>query len=88
MNIENNDKYCFIWSILASLHPCINNHPNRVSNYKQYFDELNNFGFDSTNGFKRSDFHSFNEINNLSIKLFGRNLYQDQNKWRHKLIPV
>ena len=32
LNIENNDKYCFIWSILASLHPCNNNHPNRVSN--------------------------------------------------------
>ena len=22
LNIQNNDKYCFIWSILASLHPC------------------------------------------------------------------
>ena len=32
LNIENNDKYCFIWSILASLHPCNNNHPNRVTN--------------------------------------------------------
>ena len=41
LNIENNDKYCFIWSILASLHPCNNNHPKRVSIYKQYFDELN-----------------------------------------------
>ena len=41
LNIGNNDKYCFIWSILASLHPCNNNHPNRVSNYKQNFDELN-----------------------------------------------
>ena len=30
LNIENNDKYCFIWSILANLHPCNNNHPNRV----------------------------------------------------------
>ena len=28
----NDDKYCFIWSILASLHPCNNSHPNRVSN--------------------------------------------------------
>ena len=35
--IENNDKYCFLWSILASLHPCNNNHPNRVSNYKKKF---------------------------------------------------
>ena len=33
LNIENNDKYCFLWSILAWLHPCNNNHPNRVSNY-------------------------------------------------------
>ena len=30
LNIENNDKYCFLWSILAYLHPCKNNHPNRV----------------------------------------------------------
>ena len=27
LNIENNGKYCFIWLILASLHPCNNNHP-------------------------------------------------------------
>ena len=35
LNIENNDKYWFIWSILASLHHCNNNHPYKVSNYKQ-----------------------------------------------------
>ena len=28
VNIKNNDKYCFIWSVLASLHPCDNDHPN------------------------------------------------------------
>ena len=32
LNIENNDKFCFLWSILASLYPCNNIHPNRVSN--------------------------------------------------------
>ena len=40
LNIENNDKYCFLWSILAYLHPCNNNHPNRVTNYRQYFNEI------------------------------------------------
>ena len=35
LNIENNDKYCFLWSILAYLHPCNINHPNRVSNDRQ-----------------------------------------------------
>ena len=48
LNFENNDKFCFIWSILASLQPCNNNHPNRFSNYRQYFDELNVGGFDFT----------------------------------------
>ena len=60
LNIENKDKYCFIWSKLASLHPCNNNHPNRVSYYRQYFNELNIGRFDFTNGFKCSDVHRFN----------------------------
>ena len=51
LNIENNDKYCFIWSIIASFHPCNINHTNRVSNYKQYFNELNIQGFDFSYGF-------------------------------------
>ena len=34
VNFKNDDKYCFIWSKLASLHPPKAN-PNRVSNYKQ-----------------------------------------------------
>ena len=32
LNIENNEKSCFISSILASHPPCNNYHPNRVSN--------------------------------------------------------
>ena len=45
LNIETNDKYCFLWSILASLHPCEDNHASRVRNYIQYFNELNIEGF-------------------------------------------
>ena len=57
LNIEKNKKYCFICSILASLHPCNIIHPNRVSNYKQYFNELNIQGFDFSYGFKCNDVH-------------------------------
>ena len=88
LNVENNDKYCFLWSILAWLHPCNNNHPNRISNYKQYFNELKIQDFDFTNGFKCSDVHKFNELNNLSVNIFELNFYQDQNQWKHKLIPI
>ena len=28
LNVENNDKYCFILSMLASIHLCDNNNPN------------------------------------------------------------
>ena len=88
LNVENNDKYCFLWSILAYLHPCNNNHPNRVSNYKQYFNELSIQDFDFTNGFKSSDVHKFNKLNNLSINIFELNFYEDQNQWKYKLILI
>ena len=88
LNVENNDKYCFLWSILAYLHPCNHNHPNRVSNCKQYFNELNIQGFDFSRGFRCSDVHKFNKLNNLSVNIFELNFYQDQNQWKHKLIPI
>ena len=87
-NIESNDKHCFLWSILASLHPCNNIHHKKVSNFRQNFVELKIEGFDFTNGFKCSDVHKLTELNNLSVNLFELNFYQDQNNWRHKLIPI
>ena len=33
--IKNIDNYCSLWSILAGLHPSKNDHPNRVSKYRQ-----------------------------------------------------
>ena len=88
LSIENNDKYRFLWSILAYLHPCNNKHPNRVSNYRQYFNELNIQGFDFSKGFRCSDVHKFNEMNNLSVNIFELNFHQDQNQRKHKLIAI
>ena len=68
VKIKNDDKYCFVWSILAKLHPCENN-PNRVSNYVPYFNELNIKGFDLSNGFKCSDMYRFEKLSNLSINI-------------------
>ena len=88
LNVQNNDKYCFVWSILASLYPCENTHPSRVNNYIQYFNELNFQSFDFTNGFKCSDVHRFNELNNLSVNIYELNFYLDGDKWKHNLIPI
>ena len=86
--LKKNDKYCFLWLILAYLHPCNNNHPKRVSNYRQNFNVLNIRGFDFSTGFRCSDVHKFNELNNLSINIFELKFYQDQNQWKHKLKPI
>ena len=88
LNVQNNDKYCFICSILASLHPCENTHPSRVNNYLEYFNELNFQSFVFINGFKCSDVHKFNELNNLSVNIYELNFYQDGDKWKHNLIPT
>ena len=87
VNINNNDKYCIIWSMLASLHPC-NINPNRVSNCKHYYNELNTQSFDFTNGIKCSDMHKFEKLNKLSINIYELTFYIEQKKKKHKLIPI
>ena len=87
-DIKNNDKYCFLWSILASLQPYDNDNPNGVSSYRQNFDGLNIDGFDFSNGFKCSDVHKFEKINNLSINIFELNFYKGKDKWKHNSIPI
>ena len=49
LNIKGKDNHCFFRSILTKLHPISdsqNGHATRVSNIKQYFNELNISGFD------------------------------------------
>ena len=83
VNIKNDDRYCFIWSILAKLHPCETN-PDRVTKYMPYFNELNIERFDFSNGFPCSDMYRFEKLNNLSINIYELNF--DRNK--HKLVPI
>ena len=90
MNVENDDKYFSISSILAYL-PIADSkkgHATRGSTYRQKFNELNIEGFDFTNGFECSDVHKFEKIKKLSKNIFELNFQQDQNQWRHKLIPI
>ena len=74
IKFKNDDIYCFIWSLLVELHHCENDHPNRVSNYRQYFNELNMGGFDFTNGFKSSYVHKFEKLTSLSKNISEKKL--------------
>ena len=91
LNTENIYKYCSSWFILAQLHPCEKSHPTRVKNERHYFIELNIQGFDFTYGFKCSDIHKFDKLNNLSnlsINMFELKFHEDRNKWKHNFIRI
>ena len=70
LNIKNDDKGCFLWSLLASLQPCNSSHPKRVSNYRQHSIEKNIKVFDVSKRLECCDMHRFEKLNNLSINLF------------------
>ena len=86
LNIENDDKYCFLWSILAHLHPCEDSHPNRVSIYREYFGELKTDGLEFP--FKTSDVTKLESMKNLAIIIFELQFYQEGINRKHKLIPI
>ena len=88
INIKNKDKYCFLRSISAYLHPCENDHLKRVSNCEQCFNELNIEGFVFAKSLECSDFHNFRKVNTLSMNIFELNFYQDKDNWKQNLILI
>lgn len=70
LNIQNDDKKCFLWSVLAFLHSIsYSNHPARVSNYAKYEHELNTEGLDFP--LPLSQIKHCEKKNNISINVFG-----------------
>lgn len=67
VNVKNNDNKCFVWSVLAALHP-VDKHSYRVSQYKQYEKELHvdNMTFPVIT----SDLKKFEKANNIPIMLY------------------
>ena len=89
--LKTDDKNCFIWSILANLHPIEdskNGPSTRVSNFKKYFDDFNIEVFDFSIRFKCSDVKRFYELNNLSFNIFELNFHIDNEIWGHNVIPI
>ena len=41
LNIKNNDNNCFVYAVIASMHPCRSNDPSKVDYYVPYEHELN-----------------------------------------------
>ena len=76
VNIQNKDNKCFMWSILAYLHPADTN-PQRVSKYEPFHAELN---FDDIEfPVKLQDVSKFERQNRISV--FG----YDPENWIYPL---
>ena len=67
VNIQNNDNYCFLCSILAHKYK-VNRHRERVSHYENHFHELNQG--DIQFPMKIKDKTIFERLNNLNINVF------------------
>ena len=79
LNIQNNDKKCFLWCILALLHPVqYRNNPTRVSKYQEYEHELNISGIQYPVEIK--DIGKFEHKNNISANVYE---YEDE-----KIFPL
>ena len=71
LNVQNEDEKCFLWSVLAALHPVHwKDQPHRVQHYKGYEQELNVSGIEFPKKVKNiSKFEKQNPT--ISINLFG-----------------
>ena len=77
LNIQNDDKKCFLWSILASLHP-VQHNPYKVSKHREYEHELNMSRIQYPADIK--DIGKFEHQNNISVNVYG---YEDK-----KIFPL
>ncbi|XP_044588766.1 uncharacterized protein LOC123267945 [Cotesia glomerata] len=70
LNIENHDNYCFLWSVVAALHPC---GPEKLdfktSSYPHPSSVLSYTGIEFPISLK--DIPCFEKLNNLSINVYG-----------------
>ena len=70
INVQNEDNECFKYAVLSAIHyDDIDNHPERVSKYKDYQDELNFSGIKFPVSLK--DIDKFGKQNPQSINVFG-----------------
>ncbi|KAB0790332.1 hypothetical protein PPYR_15326 [Photinus pyralis] len=67
VNVRNNDKFCFLWSIVPALNP-VTKHVDRVSSYPHFDDILKRESIQFP--IKIIDKKKFEQLNHLSINLY------------------
>ena len=68
INVKNDDEKCFLWSVLAALHPAVKN-VDRVAKYTPFEAEIDMTGISYPVATK--DVDKVESMNNISINVFG-----------------
>ncbi|XP_051156391.1 uncharacterized protein LOC127278634 [Leptopilina boulardi] len=82
INIQNNDSFCFLWSIVAALHPAKYN-VSLTDSYPHYSQVLKYDDIEFPIRFE--DIEKFEKLNKLSINIYGEE--QDKNEKRD-IVPL
>ena len=82
VNVQNSDEKCFLWSILAALHPAEKD-AARVTKYKLYEHEFNTSGLKfPVNPGNETMLTKFEVNNDISVNIYG--LYDDDGEGDHE----
>jgi len=70
INVKNSDNGCFMWSVLAALHPIqFKSNPERIHHYRPYEQELNFDGIDFPVSINKIS--KFEKQNEIAVNVFG-----------------
>ncbi|XP_044578876.1 uncharacterized protein LOC123261350 [Cotesia glomerata] len=69
LNIENFDEYCFLWCVVAAIHPPRTSHRERTTSYPHFSEVLKYDGINFP--IQIRDIAKFEKMNNLSINVYG-----------------
>ncbi|CAH1107474.1 unnamed protein product [Psylliodes chrysocephalus] len=83
LNIENKDNACFAWSINAAIFGAVGD-PKNPSSYPHYNTLLNFSGIDFP--MKLKDITRFEAMNNISVNVFGLELYFREGKNNYEIV--
>lgn len=85
INVKNKDQKCFLWSVLACLHP-VKNHAERIYHYKKYEHEFD----DALKGIEfpvsLDDIKKFEKRSGISINVYSYTF--NSNKKKYNVYPL
>lgn len=83
VNVHNQDECCFAWAVTSALFP-VRCRPNELSSYPHYSTVINVSGMNFP--VKLCDISKFEDMNNISINVYGVESKFEDNKLKYEIV--